>query len=165
MKRSELPVALSPMEARASELEDEFSYDGYQVVRRELFAHQNAPAVTIRRDCVTFNASCIRGLEDVVYIHILINPDTRRMVVKRCDEDDKNALRWCVVRSDKRASRSVTSKRFSAMLYDLLGWDENCRYKILGYRIKVDGEQIYVFDLLEPEILLDRRKIKGRQKT
>lgn len=160
MSKRELPVAPSPMEERAAELEEEFSYDGYQVVRRELFAHLHAPAVTIRRDCVTFNAACIRGLEDVVYIHILINPDTRRMVVKRCDEDDKNALRWCIVHSDKRESRSVTSKRFSAMLYELLGWEENYRYKILGYRIKADGEQIYIFDLLEPEVLPDQRKGK-----
>ena len=94
--------AASTKEQRAAELEQEFSYDGYQVVRRELFAHQRDPAVVIRRDSIAFNAACINGLEDVVYIHILINPDTRRMVVKRCNEDDKNALRWCVERQDKR---------------------------------------------------------------
>ena len=161
MNKRELPIAPSLMDERATELEEEFSYDGYQVVRRELFAHQRAPAVTIRYDSVTFNAACIRGLEDVVYIHILINPGTRRMVIKRCDENDKNALRWCIVRSDKRDSRSVTSRRFSAMLYGLLEWDENYRYKILGYRIKAEGEQIYIFDLLEPEFVPDDRKKKG----
>jgi len=153
------------MEERAAELEEEFSYEGYQVVRRELFSHLRAPAVTIRYDSVSFNAACIRGLEDVVYIHILINPDTRRMVVKRCDEDDKNALRWCLVHSDKRDSRYVTSRRFSAMLYDLLKWDMNYRYRILGYRIKAEGEQIYIFDLLEPEYVPDGRKKKSTTLT
>ena len=97
-------------------------------------------------------------MEDTVYILVLINPDTRRMVIKKCAEDDKNALRWCVARPDKRVSRKVTSRQFSAMLYKLLDWDEDCRYKILGYRISVDSEPVYIFDLLEPEVFYDRRK-------
>lgn len=155
----------SAKEDRVRELEQEFSFDGYQVVRRELFAHQRDPAVVIRRDSIAFNAACIQGLEDVVYIHILINPDTRRMVIKKCAEDDKNALRWCVPRPEKRVSRKVSSKQFSSMLYNLLDWDEDCRYKILGYRISVDGEHVYIFDLLEPEVFYDRRKQTTKEAT
>ena len=36
-------------DARAEELESTFSYDGYQVVRKELFAHLRDPAIVIRR--------------------------------------------------------------------------------------------------------------------
>ena len=53
---------------KALELAQDFSYDGFQVVRRELFAHLREPAVVIRRDSVTFNTACIAGLEDVVYM-------------------------------------------------------------------------------------------------
>ncbi len=61
----------SAVAQRTAELEKEFSYDGYQVVRKELFAHLRDPAIVIRKDSVTFNTACINGLEDVVYIHIL----------------------------------------------------------------------------------------------
>lgn len=37
-------------DARAEELESTFSYDGYQVVRKELFAHLRDPAIVIRKD-------------------------------------------------------------------------------------------------------------------
>ena len=47
------------VDQKAIELAEDFSYDGYQVVRRELFAHLREPAVVIRRDSVTFNTSCI----------------------------------------------------------------------------------------------------------
>ena len=46
---------ISEKEERRQELEDEFTYDGYQVVRKELFAHLRDPAVTIRYDSITFN--------------------------------------------------------------------------------------------------------------
>lgn len=52
-------------DARAEELESTFSYDGYQVVRKELFAHLRDPAIVIRKDSITFNTACITGLEDV----------------------------------------------------------------------------------------------------
>ena len=61
------------VDQKALELAQDFSYDGYQVVRRELFAHLREPAVVIRRDSVTFNTACIAGLEDAVYIQILVN--------------------------------------------------------------------------------------------
>ena len=35
-------------DARAEELESTFSYDGYQVVRKELCAHLRYPAIVIR---------------------------------------------------------------------------------------------------------------------
>ena len=40
----------SAVAQRTAELENEFSYDGYQVVRKELFAHLRDPAITIRKD-------------------------------------------------------------------------------------------------------------------
>lgn len=36
-------------DAKAEELESTFSYDGYQVVRKELFAHLRDPAIVIRK--------------------------------------------------------------------------------------------------------------------
>ena len=128
------------VDQKAIELAEDFSYDGYQVVRRELFAHLREPAVVIRRDSVTFNTACIAGLEDAVYIQILVNQDSKRMVVRKCEENDKDALRWCVAKPDKRKSRKMTNKIFSAMMYEMMGWN--------------------LFDLMETEIFLD---IKGKR--
>lgn len=148
------------IDQKAIELAEDFSYDGYQVVRRELFAHLREPAVVIRRDSVTFNTACIAGLEDAVYIQILVNQESKRMVVRKCEENDKDALRWCVAKPDKRKSRKMTNKIFSAMMYEMMGWNLDCRYKILGHKITFKDETIYVFDLMETEIFLD---IKGKR--
>ena len=148
------------VDQKAIELAEDFSYEGYQVVRRELFAHLREPAVVIRRDSVTFNTACIAGLEDAVYIQILVNQDSKRMVVRKCEENDKDALRWCVAKPDKRKSRKMTNKIFSAMMYEMMGWNLDCRYKILGHKITFEDETIYEFDLMETEIFLD---IKGKR--
>lgn len=148
------------IDQKALELAQDFSYDGYQVVRRELFAHLREPAVVIRRDSVTFNTACIAGLEDAVYIQILVNQDNKRMVVRKCEENDKDALRWCIEKPDKRKSRKMSNKLFSAMMYDMMGWNTDCRYKILGYKIIHEDETMYIFDLLETEIFMDTKRKK-----
>ncbi len=148
------------IDQKALELAQDFSYDGYQVVRRELFAHLREPAVVIRRDSVTFNTACIAGLEDAVYIQILINQDNKRMVVRKCEENDKDALRWCIEKPDKRKSRKMSNKLFSAMMYDMMGWNTDCRYKILGHKITHEDETMYIFDLLETEIFMDTKRKK-----
>ena len=99
-------------DAKAEELESTFSYDGYQVVRKELFAHLRDPAIVIRKDSITFNTACITGLEDVVYVHVMFNSDLKRIVVRGCDENDKDALRWCIAKPDKRKSRKMSCKPF-----------------------------------------------------
>jgi len=148
------------IDQKALELAQDFSYDGYQVVRRELFAHLREPAVVIRRDSVTFNTACIAGLEDAVYIQILVNQDNKRMVVRKCEENDKDALRWCIEKPDKRKSRKMSNKLFSAMMYDMMGWNTDCRYKILGHKITHEDETMYIFDLLETEIFMNTKRKK-----
>ena len=150
-------------DAKAEELESTFSYDGYQVVRKELFAHLRDPAIVIRKDSITFNTACISGLEDVVYVHVMFNSDLKRIVVRGCDENDKDALRWCIAKPDKRKSRKMSCKPFSELVYNEMGWDSDCRYKILGYRINFEGETLYVFDLLVPEIFHESQKRKKEE--
>ena len=67
----EKQIVQDDRDARAEELESAFSYDGYQVVRKELFAHLRDPAIVIRKDSITFNTACITGLEDVVFVGVM----------------------------------------------------------------------------------------------
>ena len=154
------PVLVIDRDAKAEELESTFSYNGYQVVRKELFAHLRDPAIVIRTDSITFNTACITGLKDVVYVHVMFNSDLKRIVIRGCNENDRDALRWCVVKPDKRKSRKMTCKLFAELIYKEMGWDSECRYKMLGYRISFDGDSLYVFDLLVPEIFHESQKNK-----
>lgn len=102
------------------------------MVRKELFAHLRDPAIVIRNDSITFNTACITGLENVVYVHVMFNKELKRLVVRGCNENDKDALRWCIEKPDKRKSRKMSCRPFSELVYNEMGWDKSCRYKILG---------------------------------
>ncbi len=141
-------------EAKRLAEEANFSFAGYQVVRREFISHRFDPAMTIRGGSITFNNSCISKLEDATYIQFLINPTEHKLAIRPCDEGARDAVRWCVVQGDKRKSREITCKPFTAKLYELMGWEEIYRYKLQGMRINYQGESLYLFDLSAKEAFL-----------
>lgn len=145
-------------EAARIALEAGFSFEGYQVVRREFFSHRFDPTLTIKGNSITFNNSCISKLEQVVYVQILVNPTTEKLVIRPCEEGARDAIRWCVTRDDKRKSRQITCGLFTTKLYDMMGWEAVYRYKLQGTRINYQGEQLYVFDLTSTEAFLPQTK-------
>lgn len=137
----------------------EFSFEGYQVVRREFFAHTFEPALTIRGNSIFFNTACIRKSENVVFVQLLINQDKKKIVIRPCCQDDKDALRWCVVKGGDRRTRTIKSDIFSGMLYDLMAWDTAYRYKLLGVAFEFQGQTLYLFDLMATEVYMNQSKV------
>ena len=145
-------------EAARIALEAGFSFDGYQVVRREFFSHRFDPTLTIKGNSIIFNNACISRLEQVIYVQVLVNPTAEKLVIRPCSEGARDAIRWCVTRDDKRKSRQITCGLFTAKLYDMMGWEALYRYKLQGTRINYQGEQLYVFDLTSTEAFLPQVK-------
>lgn len=145
-------------EAKRIALESGFSFEGYQVVRREFISHRFDPTLTIKNNSITFNNACISRLDEVVYVQLLINPLTQTLVVRPCEEGSRDAVRWCVAKDEKRKSRQITCKPLAAKLYDLMGWESIYRYKLQGFQITYHGEQLYVFDLTSNEMFLPQKR-------
>ena len=155
----------SERERRRQLFQDTFSYDGYKIIRKELFAHLRDPAIVIRKDSIAFNTACINSLDGVVHIHVMFNEDLKRIVVRGCSADEKDALRWCIDKAGIRKTRRMNCKPFAEYVYEQLNWDKSCRYKILGYRIEYQGETLYVFDLTIPETFEDRKRPRKKGPT
>lgn len=149
---------VSAREEKRQEIARAFNPNRMKVVRKELFANLRDPAVTIRDGNITFNTACINGLEDVVYVNLMIDEELGFLSVTGCDENDKGAIRWCVAKPDKRKSRKMRCPEFTDGIYKLLGWSKKCRYKVLGYQIPFEGKVYYVFDLNVFQIFNEKPK-------
>lgn len=139
-----------------------FTYDGFQVVRGEYFAHTYEPSITLNTYRLSANRSCLNRLPNVDYVQILVNPKDKKMVIRPSNEDEKGAFRWRV--KGKLTSRQVLCKVFFAMVMDLMEWNPSYRYKLLGKMVMSKSEYLYVFDLTEPEIYqrLPRDPVTGK---
>ena len=144
--------------------DDAFSYDGYQVVRGEFFAHTYEPSFTFNSNKVSVNTACIKKLPDTYFVQILVNPDEKKLAVRPCMEDEKDSFRWCSA-SSKRSPRQITCRIFFAKVISLMGWNPSYRYKLLGKLIRSDNELLFVFDLTTPEIFVRSENDAGNIKS
>ena len=128
------------------QLED-IELNGFQFVRTEFFAHTHEPSFTFYDGKVGVNTACVRKLPEHEYIQILINKETRMMVIRPCDEYDLFSFQWGHTKNGKRFPRQVTARLFFMKVCDLMGWNPQHRYKILGKLCRANGQFIIAFNL------------------
>ena len=146
-------------------VEDEaFTFEGYQVVRGEFFSHVFEPSFTFNNYKVQVNTACIKRLPDFDYVQILVNPDTKKLAVRPCQEDERDSFRWCSATA-KRTPKQITCRMFFAKVISLMNWNSNYRYKLFGKLIKSGDELLFVFDLNSAEIYQRAIKDDGKVKT
>lgn len=134
-------------------VEDEtFSYDGYQVVRGEFFAHVYEPSITFNNCKVSLNKACLNRLPDVNYVQILVNQQDKKLAVRPCEEDEKDSFLWCTAKSTKRNPKQITCRMFFAKVAQMMKWNPDYKYKLLGKLIRSGGEYLFIFDLAATEI-------------
>lgn len=144
--------------------DESFSYEGFQVVRGEFFAHTYEPSFTFNSNKVSVNTACIKRLPQTDYVQILVNPDEKKLAVRPCLEDEKDSFRWCSATA-KRSPRQITCRIFFAKVISLMGWNSHYRYKLLGKLIRSGDELLFVFDLTTPEIFVKEAKEDGKVKS
>ena len=149
LMNSEQMVTVQPEEEIIND--ESFSYDGYQVVRGEFFAHLREPSITFNNHKVSLNTACLKRMPEVEYVQILVNQNEHKLVVRPSNEDEKDSFVWCAM-GGKRIPKQVTCRVFFAMIIDLMGWNPDYRYKLLGKLIRSGDEYLYTFDLAGAEI-------------
>lgn len=136
-----------------------FSYDGYQVVRGEFFAHLFEPSVTFKDEKVSVNVACLNKLPHIEYVQFLVNPAEKKLAVKPCTEEVKDSFCWASInRQGKRKPKMISCKIFFAKVMNLMNWNPEYRYKVLGKLIRTQSDILYVFDLTSAETYVKKDK-------
>ena len=144
------------------EMEEIVSLAGYQVTKAELFAHSREPAITIWDSRIKFNMACLRRFPGVTHIQILIHPEQKRLIIRPCDADAPDSLRWARGGGEKELqNRDLLCKIFPAKIFELMSGDSQYRYKMMGKPAVCDGEMLYLFKLSDFELFVNGKKSKA----
>lgn len=144
------------------EFEEDFDFDGFQVVRREFFAHLREPSVTFNNYKFQVNTACLSRFDAYDYAQVLINREKNILALRPCVDATKDTFQWSSLSKGKRKPRPITCRLFFAKIMSMMDWDPNHRYKILGNIMHSNGEYLLVFDLTAPEVY-QRTTIEGQK--
>jgi hypothetical protein len=132
---------------------EEHNFEGFEVVRSELFSKANCPAVTLKGGKIMFNIKAIRKLDGCRYIQMLMNPKENQMIARPCKEDEKDYLQWSKInKHGKLETRPITGRAFCDLVFKQMEWESDGTYKILG-TLEIDkrNKKIFIFELNNAE--------------
>ncbi len=132
----------------------EFDLREYELVRTQFFRSSNDESVTFSIDKLYFSTFCIRKFKHTAYVEMLFNPHDQLMAVRPTVKDNRNAMHWAVVNGDKYTSRTLNGPVFLNKLFDIMGWDQHCKYRIHGVLQEKETGPIIMFDLRETEVII-----------
>ena len=140
--------------------EGDFDLRGFEVARSQFFDTPDRLCVTFSKKELKFSSACIRKLDSQQYIELLVHPLKRSLVVRTCNQKEKNSFRWA--KMDNRGAiipRGIAGSAFLKTLYEIFGWDVQYKYRIRGIRKQKDDLSIIVFDTQEVELFLSTSNI------
>lgn len=150
-------------ELREGEEAEMVNLAGFEVAKAELFAHTREPAITVWDTKIKFNMACLRRFPGVTHIQLLIHPEEKRLIVRPCEPDAPDSLRWASGGGEKEIkSRDMICQIFAAKLFDLMGWDKQFKYKMLGKPAVYNNEGLYLFKLNDFELFVGMGTKKKR---
>lgn len=147
------------------EMSEEFNLEEFQVVRREFFAHTHEPAVTFNNRKFYVNSACLNRFPNTSFVQALINPHTKILALRPCGENERGSFQWCSMSQGKRKPRQTTCTLFFLKMFDMMNWNPDHRYKMLGNIIRANGEYLIAFDLTSTEVYQRTYDEEGAKST
>ena len=139
--------------------------DDFEVVRIEFLAHTREPCFTFADGKIGVNTVCVRRFPEVEYVQVLINAQERKMAVRPALEEDIYSYPWASTKDGKRFPRQITGRIFFMKVFDLMGWNPDYRYKIVGKLVRANGELMYQFNLNDRQTFERTIEEDGKRKT
>jgi len=139
----------APVEVQSGD----FDLRGYEIARSQFFDSTDRITVTFSQGDIRFSCPAVRRLESAL-VELLMHPQKRILAVRTAGKECRNAMQWSKKKSGISFPRGISGTAFLPTLYSLLGWKDDCRYRITGIKRGKGDDAILLFNLTEPEIFI-----------
>lgn len=125
-----------------------FDLTGYQVVRGLfLTSRSEQPCMTVYQDRLFFNSACTKRMTDIGYIQLLLHPTERKMAIRPCRVGDVYSIRWSKTDGKPLAMKTINCPHFIRALMQIMEWNPEFSYRIMGTWIEKGNDRIMTFNL------------------
>lgn len=139
----------APVEVQSGD----FDLRGYEIARSQFFDSTDRITVTFSQGDIRFSCPAVRRLESTL-VELLMHPQKRILAVRTAGKECRNAMQWSKKKSGVSFPRGISGTAFLPTMYSLLGWKDDCRYRITGIKRGKGNDAILLFNLTEPEIFI-----------
>ena len=130
----------------------DINLDGFQVVKGNYFNRQIEPYMSFRETSISFNVSAYKALNCVSTVHILVNQQSRKILIRPINSDDADSITW-LKDIEQLNSKPIECAPFTRPLYEMWRWKSKTRYRAYGKLVKSEKKVMLLFDFSAPEII------------
>ena len=124
---------------------------GFEIARTELFESRNKPTVSFTGTHVTFSNTIVGRYGSFNTVELLIHPDLRKIAIRSTDKDNRNGILISKSHDLVYRPRNISTAAYGDTLFSIMGWNEQCRYKIVGTSYGDGKDTVYVFNADDAE--------------
>lgn len=99
----------------------------------------------------------LSGVQGIEIIETGLRPGEKLYEELLVKTEELDAIKWGTIRDGRWAVLPKSCKGFSEPLYELMGWNKDCKYKLRGQFCGTADEQVMIFELEEPEVLVQEK--------
>ena len=132
----------------------DFDLRGYEIARSQFFDTVARASVTFSINDLKFGIECIRKMNNISFVELLIHPDHHLLAVRPTSNKNRNAVRWAALKEGSPQPRTISGTAFLKTIYEIYGWKTDCKYRIRGVRKQNADEAVYMFNMQETEIFI-----------
>jgi len=141
-----------------SQLIENISLKGYQIVDTKMFHRITIPTMNIFPDSIAFNKDCHSALNNCDCVQVMVNTETQTVLIRPCPSSEENSLLW------ERGTKDTYIPRFSCedltrTLFSVWKWDTKYHYRASGRLVKADNKLMLLFDFKDYEIYEGSKRI------
>ena len=137
-----------------------YNFDSCEVIRPEFFSIRDKANITFDYHGMYFSKSCCSKLDDeglVENVDIFYNPTEKLLLIRKADEKTAKSLHWNNIRKNAVNMIRCSSVGLVETIYSNMGWDSEFKYRVLGTKVQIDGEDVLVFSLCDKFMIVSAR--------
>lgn len=124
---------------------------GFQITRMQMFSTYFAPALRISSKAFQFSAACMRKFGNIEYVEVLFNAALKKIAVRPSDSSNPAAVHWGKKTNGHWSTCGKGASAFAVPLFEIMGWNTSCSYRICASYYQEGTAQLLLFDLTEAE--------------
>lgn len=132
----------------------EFDFRGYEIARSQFFNISDKTFMTVSATNVAFSLGCIRRLNNIQYVEILIYPKKRLLAIRPSDKDKNLSVKWAKRSNGEIISKTISGRAFLNAVYEIFCWNLSWKYRIQGTYYNRDNMPIIIFDISDAEVFI-----------
>jgi len=128
--------------------------NNFEYIRSEFTTPVFKAKITLNYDSFALNSACVRLFPENDYVQILADQKKCRLLIKPCNQYDKDSVKWSNIKNGKPQSRSIRARMLCAKVFKMMNWVIDYRYKIMAVYQELDELKFIVFNLEECEMYI-----------